>query len=300
MMAKVSINLCCYNSEKYLRETLDSIMNQTYKDWELVIINDGSTDSTESIINEYIKQGYPIIYYYQENHGLGYSRNKAIEFSRGEYIAFIDHDDVWLQGKLEKQVAILKNKPSIDFLYTNYFTIKNNRKDLYLKDKQPEGFVFEQFILFYPVGILTVMVRKSILDTLGLFFDENLRYAEDYDLFIRLLMKSQAAYIDEALAIYRIHNNMSTIVSYHTLPGEMEYIIEKLIKINPCLIDKHLNLLNTRLDLLKAQTKIKQGDLKAARIYLQPYKNKNIKYFVKYLLTYFPTNILMLLYKIKH
>ena len=109
----VSINLCCYNGEKYLREALDSIINQTYKDWELVIINDGSKDSTESIIYEYIKQGYPIVYHYQENHGLGYSRNEALKRSHGEYVAFIDHDDVWMPEKLEKQIPLFYKNPKM-------------------------------------------------------------------------------------------------------------------------------------------------------------------------------------------
>ena len=81
MSQKVSINLCCYNSEKYLKETLDSIVKQTYKDWELVIINDGSCDSTESIIDHYIEQGHPIVYKYQKNQGLSSSRNEAIKLS---------------------------------------------------------------------------------------------------------------------------------------------------------------------------------------------------------------------------
>ena len=129
MNPKVSINLCCYNSEKYLRETLDSIVKQTYKDWELIIINDGSSDSTEAIIYEYIKQGYPIAYHYQRNKGLAFSRNKALELSQGKYVAFIDHDDLWLPDKLEKQASILEKRPEIDFLYGNYFIKRGSRDD---------------------------------------------------------------------------------------------------------------------------------------------------------------------------
>ena len=108
MAPLVSINLCCYNSEKYLRETLDSIVNQTYKDWELVIINDGSTDATELIIQEYQARSYPIVYHYQKNNGLSKSRNKALQLSKGKYIAFIDHDDIWIAEKLQKQILLME------------------------------------------------------------------------------------------------------------------------------------------------------------------------------------------------
>ena len=130
MNPRVSINLCCYNSERYLRETLDSIVSQTYKDWELIIINDGSSDATESIVSEFIKRGHPIVYHYQANKGLALSRNEALKRSRGEYIAFIDHDDLWMPEKLEKQILALESNPEIDFFYGN-FCCKFFRKIVY-------------------------------------------------------------------------------------------------------------------------------------------------------------------------
>ncbi len=136
-LPKVSINLCCYNSEKNLRETLESIVKQTYKDWELIIINDGSSDSTESIIYEYVNQGFPITYHYQENKGLGYSRNEALSRSQGEYIAFIDHDDIWVAGKLNRQVAFLDQNPEVDFLYSNFFMLDEGKNKQYLAFKNP-------------------------------------------------------------------------------------------------------------------------------------------------------------------
>src|SRR5438874_5550918 len=106
MNPTVSITLCCFNSERFLAETLRSIIDQTYKDWELVIINDGSTDSTESIIQTFIDRKWPIVYHSQQNAGLGRSRNKAVELSRGEFIALIDHDDLWEPEKLARQIPL--------------------------------------------------------------------------------------------------------------------------------------------------------------------------------------------------
>jgi glycosyltransferase involved in cell wall biosynthesis len=294
MNPKVSINLCCYNSEKYLRETLDSIINQTYKDWELIIINDGSSDSTESIIYEYIKQGYPIIYYYQENKGLGYSRNEALKRSQGEYIAFIDHDDIWMPCKLEKQVLILKNDCDADFLYSNYFVIKGKRKILALRGQQPQGHVFERFLYHYTVAILTAMVRKKAIERLDNLFDENLNLAEEYDLFMRLLYKSKAVYQDEPLAVYRMYSGMSSIRFMEKWPDEIEYVFKKLghLYLN---FEKDYSdaLKKSRLELeyVRAKIYMKQGNLRFARRQIAPYRFLNLRYFFLYVFSYMPIRL---------
>jgi len=138
MSPTLSINLCCYNSEKYLKETLESIFAQTYKDWELVVINDGSTDSTESIIKEYISQGYPISYCWQENRGLGYSRNEALKHSRGKYIAFIDHDDIWLPQKLEKQIPLFDRNPKTAIVASNAIQFNEKGNNALFCKKKPK------------------------------------------------------------------------------------------------------------------------------------------------------------------
>src|ERR671930_69372 len=117
MPHKVSINLCCYNGEKYLEETLQSIFHQTYKDWELVVVDDGSIDTTERIIKSHMAAGKLIMYHYQENAGLGSARNKALQLSRGSYIALIDQDDIWLPEKLEKQVRAFELDRALGRVY---------------------------------------------------------------------------------------------------------------------------------------------------------------------------------------
>lgn len=291
MNPKVSINLCCYNSEKYLRETLDSIVNQTYKDWELIIINDGSSDSTEVIINEYIKQGYPIIYYYQENKGLGYSRNEALKRSQGEYIAFIDHDDIWMPDKLEKQAFVLKNEYDVDFLYSNYFIIKGRQNILASRRQQPQGHVFERFLYDYPVAILTVMVRKKAIEGFGNLFDRDLNLAEDYDFFMRLLYKSKAIYQNEPLAIYRLHSNMSSIKLMDKFPDETEHVFKKLGHLYPEFEKKYYETLKKRrseLEYLRAKMQMKRGDLLAAKKQIMPYRFLGRRYFILYLFSYLP------------
>jgi glycosyltransferase involved in cell wall biosynthesis len=228
MKQKVSINLCCYNSEKYLRETLESIVNQTYKDWELVIINDGSSDSTESIISEYIKQGYPIIYHYQENRGLGASRNRAIKISQGEYIAFIDHDDIWLPQKLEKQIELFIEKPRLGAIYTDCYYIDSSGSitGRWFEERQPyQGRVFNQLLLeefFMPIQ--TLIVQKEVLEKVGLF-NASLNIAEDNDINLKIAYQYEIGFIPEPLVGYRIHEGCSS-KDYFTLSKE-QYLVSR-------------------------------------------------------------------------
>jgi len=303
MSPKVSINLCCYNSEKHLRETLESIVNQTYKDWELVIINDGSTDSTESIIKEYIEKGYPIIYHYQENHGLGYSRNEALKRSNGDYIAFIDHDDIWLPDKLSKQIICFEKYPEIDFIYTNFWLYyeSHKKKVVNYRKRQPSGHVFEQFLYKYPVGLLTAMIRKKSLERLDNYFDDRLNLCEEYDLFMRLLYHTKAYYMDEPLAIYRIHSNMSSIRIKENYPVEETYVIYKLKKIDEANNNKYAKALNDALiliEFLKAKIELSKGNLEKARNYVNQYKSFSCKFLVLYCLTFSPKYFRNLIFRL--
>lgn len=297
MAPTVSVNLCCYNSEKYLRETLESIVNQTYQDWELIIINDGSTDTTESIVQQYISQGYPIIYYFQENHGLGYSRNEALKRSRGQYIAFIDHDDIWLPQKLEKQVFIFENQPEIDFIYSNYFRLimpKVDRLRVAFQKKQPEGKVFKEFLCQYPVNMQTVALRKSSLHSLEEKFDEQLNLCEEYELFLRMLYYSNAAYLAQPLAIYRIHENMSSIKLAYEYPKEVSYILKKFASKLPGFqsnYSKEIAYLKAKIAYWNAKAEMSSGNIKEARDFLCPFKSVNLKFFFLYRLTFFPKKL---------
>jgi len=294
MNPKVSINLCCYNSEKYLWETLQSVADQTYKNWELVIINDGSIDTTEPIINDFNQWGYLVTDHYQSNRGLGASRNKSLELSRGEYIAFLDHDDIWFPEKVEKQVYILDNHPDIDFIYTNFFNVKNNRKLLALEGIQPEGYVFERFLCHYPVGLLTVMVRRTAIDTLDHYFDEKFKLLEELDLFMRLLYKSQAAYLCEPLAMYRIHPNMSSRKLMNQYPDEWAYLLEKFKRMVPLFEQKYsegVHHICAQNAFCQAKVKMMEKDVISAREFLRPYKSVDFNFFLLYLMTYFSIKI---------
>ena len=112
-----SVMICCYNSEKYLRETIDSVVKQSYTNWEIIAVNDGSTDDTEEIILDYIHQGFRITYHNQENKGFAAARNKAIELAKGEWVAIIDHDDICLLDRLEVQFTHIQENPTAKLFF---------------------------------------------------------------------------------------------------------------------------------------------------------------------------------------
>lgn len=294
MKPLVSINLCCYNSERYLRETLDSIINQTYKNWELIVIDDGSSDSSGKIVSEYVKKSYPVHYYYQENRGLSYSRNRAIELSKGDYIAFIDHDDLWLPDKLEKQVKLFEEKTDVELIYSNFFSLKNGRKKIYFNKPNPEGYVFRDFLRYYPVALLTVMIRRPSLQRLTGLFDTNLKLSEEYELFMRLLYSSRAGYIREPLAIYRIHENMGSLKYIDRWPEEMAYILDKFSGLYKDFNEKYkleIKYMNAKIAYYRARVEMTRSNRSRARVLLEPYRYVDFRFFLLYLLTYFPITV---------
>jgi len=305
MLPVVSVNLCCYNSERYLRETLESIVNQTYRNWELVIINDGSTDSTETVVKEYADRGFPIVYYYQQNQGLGYSRNEALKRSRGKYIAFIDHDDIWLPEKLERQVAVFENNINVDFVYTDYYVIRNNKRIIKFGNKQPEGDVFKSFLCSYPVHVSTAMARRKAVDKLSSFFNPDLHLTEEYDLFMRLLYISKAAYINKPLATYRYHPDMTSITKEIRLIRETISVIETFKLLDRDFEKEYAETLryvayknSFALSFKLAKDELIQGNILAARDLIRLYRFLNIKVFVFFIFTCLPCNIANWLWRV--
>ena len=295
MLPTVSINLCCYNSEKYLSDTLESVVKQTSRDWELVIINDGSTDSTEAIIKGYIDLGLPIIYHYQQNRGLGYSRNEAFKRSSGKYIAFIDHDDIWMPEKLEKQLAVFEKDAEVDFVYANYYVVRDKRRVIKFRSEQPSGYVFEKFLFNYPVHISTAIIRRKAFDKLNDLFNPNLHLTEEYDLFMRILYTAKAGYISRPLATYRYHPDMASATKEVRLIKETISVIETFKLLDPDFSKKHAHILdkvtcrnNFALSFKLAKNELSNGNSYAARDIIRPYRFLNAKSLLFYILTLFP------------
>lgn len=297
MSLKVSVNLCCYNSQKYLRETLDSITAQTYKDWELIIIDDGSTDSTGSIIQEYIKQGYPIVYRYQENKGLGYSRNEALKYSRGEYIAFIDHDDIWLPEKLEKQIPLFQD-PEVGLVFcdTVIFNMAGKFLNKSVRTKYYTGNCFSKLFTDYFLDLPSVVIRRCVLDGVGGWFDPGLKIVEDGDLFLRIAYKWALAMVNEPLAKWRVHNASQTWSNRESAIKERATILDKFCGIFPDFAKrfrKEIYVYKMNDSVVKGMLLWKKGRQEESRRCLFPYIFRNKKAFLLYLVSFFPEKVVM-------
>lgn len=203
---KISIVMPTYNRENFIKEAVLSVLGQNYQNFELIIVDDGSTDKTKKIIKSIKDQR--IIYIYQKNLGRSVARNKAIKIARGKYLAFLDSDDLFLPGKLKKQVEFLEKNTEYGMVYTSALNIDEKGKILdYVYEASKSGDIYKDVAFFLPVIITlpTVMVRKDIVIKLR-GFDEKMERFEDIDMWRRIAQKYPIYAIPEPLSKIRSHS----------------------------------------------------------------------------------------------
>jgi teichuronic acid biosynthesis glycosyltransferase TuaG len=200
----IDIILPNYNSSKFLKQTLNSIIMQTYKNWKLIIIDDCSDDKTKNILKKYSKDKRIKMFWLKKNNGAGFCRNYGIKKSKSPYVAFIDSDDVWKKNKLEKQIIFMK-KNNYSFSYTNYETFGDKRKIII----PPLRFDYKSFINNTSIGTSTMMVKRKELKNIKF---TNSKICEDYYFKCKLLKRVKFAFcLNEFLTRYRIrHNSMQS------------------------------------------------------------------------------------------
>lgn len=192
-----------YNTkEEYLREAIESILNQTYTDFEFIIVNDGSTNNAEEVILSY--QDQRIRYHKQENLGLSKTRNRLLELSEGEYLAFMDSDDISLPQRLEKQVNVLDHNPQVGVV-GGWLEQFQGKSDIWKYIEKPRilDFYFYGNQFAQPLA----MIRKSFLQKYGLRYNEDYPPAEDYELWSRAVRYMEFYNIPEVLLKYRWHES---------------------------------------------------------------------------------------------
>jgi glycosyltransferase involved in cell wall biosynthesis len=206
----ISIILPTYNRAHCVTRAIDSAIYQTYKNIELIVVDDGSTDNTEEVLKKYTDK---VVYIKQGNAGASAARNTGISKAKGEYVAFIDSDDVWLSNKLEKQVLCFDKNPEISLVFTNVTIINEDGS----KSKKPEKInhikddIYDIDMVFQDpyFGLPTVIIKKNIMLETGLF-DETLKTAEDLDLFLRVSLDTKVAYLHEKLVdVYITEGSLS-------------------------------------------------------------------------------------------
>lgn len=204
----VSVVIPTYNCSAYLTEAVESVLAQTFRDFEVLVIDDGSTDETAAVMRRY---GPPVRYIRQPNRGVAVARNHGIEQSRGRYVAFLDADDTWLPHKLERQLAALKRHPDHRACYSAFVVVTSDLQPLGVTRSQRQGSALQDLLLRGNVigTPSTVLCERSLTLAAG-GFDPRLSLGADWDMWIRLGAFTEFLYVDEPLVWYRQHGaNMS-------------------------------------------------------------------------------------------
>ena len=201
-----------FNHSQFIGEAIESVLNQTFKDFELIIVDNYSEDETKDIVESFNDKR--IKYYLFHNNGIiAASRNYGIKKAKGKYLAFIDSDDVWFKDKLERQINCFRKYPSINFIFTSFKVISSDKTDsgkLLGPNKDVQGLLYKKLLNYNFIVTSSVVMHKSIVDNVG-FFDESqeLQCVEDFDYWLRIAKKHEILGLSKPLGMYRIHNTNS-------------------------------------------------------------------------------------------
>ena len=225
----VSIITPNYNCGKYITETIKSVLDQSYRNWEMLIIDDCSTDESRVIIKKFILKDSRIkLIKMKKNGGAALCRNKGIELSKGKYVAFLDSDDLWIKEKLEKQIEFME-KYCIDFSYSQYTHIDENGESLKIRSRIPKSLSYKKMLFHCYTGCLTVIYNQ---ETLGKVYGPNILKSNDYGLFLQVLKKAKKARgIKENFAYYRIRKNSISRNKWKKIKPHL-YLLNTIEKIN--------------------------------------------------------------------
>ena len=286
-----SVIVPCYNVEHTVKATLESLNNQTVTDFEVILVNDGSTDNTQELLEKFTFVQKKIIVN-KINNGLGAARNSGIKISTGKYIALLDADDLWMSRKLELQIPLFQKK-TVGLVYSNaiYFYTNGRKKKLYKYKTPPTGKVFKELLNKYFLCITTVIISKKALESMNYWFDPNFSIIEEYDLFIRISYLWELSYYNDALAKYRIHDKNTTFLQWDKIKDE------KLRFLNNCYLQfpnferDYKSQINNMLNIIewfKASEYWLNRNYRQARQILYPFILTDIKWLAYYIISYIP------------
>ena len=218
MNSLVSIIMPSYNTMDFIAETIESVINQSYKNWELIIVDDCSTDDTDEVVRPYLADERIKYVKNEKNSGAAISRNRALRKAKGKWIAFLDSDDLWKPEKLENQINFMKTH-EYHFSYTNYseIDVEGNRTGITVTG--PRRITKTGFFNYCWPGCLTVMYDS---DYIGLIQIEDIKKNNDYAMWLQVCKKAECYLLDQDLALYRRGRNgsisshrLATLIKWH-------------------------------------------------------------------------------------
>ncbi|WP_199883818.1 glycosyltransferase family 2 protein [Anaerosinus massiliensis] len=222
---KVTVLMPVYNAEQYLKEAIESILKQTFKNFEFLIINDGSTDHSEEIIRAYKDSRIRLICN-ERNSGLIYTLNKGLKLANGEYIVRMDADDISYIDRLEKQVAFMENNLGIGVCGTWLETFGNGKSDVWKYSVEHEQ-IKAQLLFYSSMAHATIIIRTALVMKYQLFYDSSYLYAEDYHLWTKCIDLFRFSNLQEVLYKYRLHDESFTQQMRGIQSGTAKKIREK-------------------------------------------------------------------------
>ena len=202
---KISVIIPTFNRIDLLKRAIDSVLNQSIKPYDIIVVDDGSTDGTSEMIQQKYKS---IKLIQQKNSGVSVARNNGIKNAQGDWIALLDSDDEWKKNKLEEQVNKLTDNPKYDFCHTNEIWIRNGiRVNQKKRHKKYGGFIFDKCLDICRISPSSVLFNKNIFNHVG-WFNDKLPVCEDYDLWLRITAEFEILFIDKPLIVkYGGHND---------------------------------------------------------------------------------------------
>ena len=220
-MPEVSVVIPSYNSEKYIAATLESVLNQTFKGIEVIVVDDGSTDGSHEIVRAY---GSPVRLVSQQNSGVSAARNRGISEAKGEFISFIDSDDYWFPEKLASQISLFREYPEVGAVYSSFLRWESDDHDCFPQpdsfhfegapdeiDPEYSGWVYHLFLLDCWMLTSTSIFRREVFEKCG-NFDSSLPCGEDWDLWLRIAREYPMIKLKTATTLYRQHKQQTTQV----------------------------------------------------------------------------------------
>ena len=283
----VSIIMNCYNGQKYLREAVQSVINQTYKNWEIIFWDNQSKDKSSQILKSF--KDKRIKYFKSKNFSKLYNaRNLAINKAKGKFISFLDVDDYWINTKLEKQIDLFNKEKNLILVYSNVFILNDSNKSykIFAKDTLPSGKITQNLLSNYRMPVITTILKKSLFTKIK--FKSNYEIIGDFDFFTKLSLKGLFGPIQEPLAYYRIHEKNTSKIKIDLFIKEFNIWINEKKNLG---LFKNYNLdgVFSQIQILKIKRYLlKNSKIKALKeIFKSPISFKKLKFLATLILPAF-------------